>query len=211
MEFPQKIEVIDQLFQLDQLLIECLEHLTLEEWELATIVPQWSIKDIAAHLLDGNLRALSMLRDGYFNTPNQDTSSYPALVQYLNELNATWVSATQRLSPRVLTDLLQTTGPAYCRFLASLPPDEPATFAVAWAGETYSPNWFHIARDYTEKWHHQQQIRAALNQEQTLLSDHFYFPYLDTSVRALPYHYREVRGTPGDLIQFTFTGEVDRS
>jgi hypothetical protein len=35
---------------------------------------------------------------------------------------------------------------------------------VAWAGEAESKNWFHVARDYSEKWHHQQQIREAVSQ-----------------------------------------------
>ncbi|MEJ7682555.1 MAG: hypothetical protein WKG06_32810 [Segetibacter sp.] len=28
-----------------------------------------------------------------------------------------------------------------------------------WAGEKKSKNWFHIAREYTEKWHHQMSSR----------------------------------------------------
>lgn len=95
--------------------------------------------------------------------------------------------------------------------MATLNLDEPAEFSVAWAGENESKNWFHIAREYTEKWHHQQQIRLAVGQEKELLEEKWYLPYLDTSVRALPYHYRDVEGKNLGLIKFTFLGETEKS
>ena len=52
---------------LDQKLVELLRSLTSEEWErLAT--PKWRVKDVAGHLLDSNLRRLSIARDGYWGT-----------------------------------------------------------------------------------------------------------------------------------------------
>ena len=45
---------------LDQLLIDLLQSLTKAEWHYPTIAKQWLVKDIAAHLLDGNIRMLSM-------------------------------------------------------------------------------------------------------------------------------------------------------
>ena len=44
----------------------------------------------------------------------------------------------------------------------TLPSHGRAIFSVAWAGESESENWFDVARDYTERWHHQQQIRDAV-------------------------------------------------
>jgi hypothetical protein len=95
--------------------------------------------------------------------------------------------------------------------LATLNPDDKSEFSVAWAGENESKNWFHIAREYTEKWHHQQQIRLAVGSEQELLKEKWYFPYLDTSVRALPHNYRNVAGQDKDLVKFTFLGEATKS
>jgi hypothetical protein len=80
-------------------------------------------------------------------------------------------------------------------------------FAVSWAGEEESFNWFHIAREYTEKWHHQQQIRLAVGQTEVLYSRELYYPYLDTSMRALPHHYKNIAAADNTLIQFTITGE----
>ena len=48
------------------------------------------------------------------------------------------------------------------RFSPHDDPDAPAVFSVAWAGEDKSAHWFDVAREYTEKWHHQQQIRDAV-------------------------------------------------
>jgi uncharacterized protein (TIGR03083 family) len=192
---------------LDQKLGEVLGGLSPQEWERPTVAPGWRVKDVAAHLLDGNLRTLAILRDGYSGDPPGPIASYSDLVGYLNRLNADWVQAMRRLSPAILVELLTTTGAQYTAYLQSLDPMAPATFAVAWAGESQSANWFHIAREYTEKWHHQQQIRLAVGQAHALYHPTFYYPYLDTSARALPHHYRAVGGQEGDLLQLHVTGQ----
>ena len=98
---------------LDRELIALLKSLTPEEWEAPTLAPLWKVKDIAAHLLDGNMRTLSMLRDGYAGDPPGDIHAYEDLLAYLNGLNASWVAATKRLSPRVLIEWLELTGKQY--------------------------------------------------------------------------------------------------
>ena len=72
---------------LDRLLLELLRSLTPADWQRPTLARQWTVKDVAAHLLDGNLRTLSMLRDGHFGPAPADTS-YVGLVVHLNRLNA---------------------------------------------------------------------------------------------------------------------------
>lgn len=201
------IFTLDLFPLLETELIELLQSLTEQDWERPTIASQWKVKDVAAHLLDGNLRSLSMLRDGYFGEKPDNIQSYEDLVGFLNQLNATWVTAMKRISPGVLIALLETSGKQYIEMLKTLKPFEKATFSVAWAGEQESYNWFHIAREYTEKWHHQQQIRLAVGQEQRLYNKVFYFPYLDTSMRALPHHYRTVLANEGTLIKIQVTGE----
>lgn len=49
--------------QVDRHLIELLTSLHSAEWDLPTIAPQWSVRDVAAHLLDTALRKLSIGRD----------------------------------------------------------------------------------------------------------------------------------------------------
>lgn len=192
--------------QLDQLLLEFLRSLSPADWEKRTIVPLWTIKDIAGHLLDGNLRTLSMSRDQYFGEKPDPIESYGDLVVYLNHLNADWVKAFKRVSPTVLIELLELTGAQYNTYLSTLDLYTPAIFSVAWAGEEESKNWFHIAREYTEKWHHQQQMRLAMGQEEVLYAPELYFPHLDTSMRALPHHYRNVEAAEGSVIAFSVKG-----
>jgi uncharacterized protein (TIGR03083 family) len=211
MKKPEQIDVVALMPELDKLLFKLLEGLSADDWDKQTIAPKWKVKDVAVHLLDGNLRTLSMLRDEYYGEKPETINSYGDLLDFLNRLNADWVKATKRLSPKVIIDLLKSSGKEYCEFLATLNPDDKAEFSVAWAGENESKNWFHIAREYTEKWLHQQQIRLAVGDEQELLEEKWYLPYLDTSVRALPHHYRSVEGKAKDLVKFTFLGKTEKS
>lgn len=201
------IQTLHLFPKLDQLLLDLLHSLSQEDWEKPTIAPLWIVKDIATHLLDGNLRTLSMLRDGYFGESPGEIKGYQDLVEYLNRLNSDWVKGMKRLSPKVLVQLLESSGKEYVEFLNALDPFEKAGFSVAWAGESESQNWFHIARDYTEKWHHQQQIRLVVGKEKILYTKEFYDPFLQTSLRALPFHYRDLTGQEGEVIQVTVEGE----
>ncbi len=72
--------------------------------------------------------------------------TYQDLVAYLNQLNHEWVKAAKRMSPELIIDLLEKTGDLYTEHLKTLEPLADAIFPVAWAGQTISPNWFHIAR-----------------------------------------------------------------
>lgn len=197
-----KIATIELFTRLDDLLIDVLKSIKEIDWDLPTLAPKWRVKDIAAHLLDGNLRALSMLRDGYFGEKPGEIDSYSDLLAYLNKLNEDWVNSMNRLSPKVLIDLLESSGKEYILFLKSLNPEDTSKFSVAWAGESESKNWFHIAREYTEKWHHQQQIRWAIGATEPLYTFELYQPYLETSMRALPYHYRNTQAENGDFLEF---------
>ncbi len=203
------ISTIDLFPQLDAKLIEVLRTLSDKDWQKPTLAYPWCVKDVAVHLLDGNLRTLSMLRDGYFGTSGPEINSYRELVEYLNKLNAEWVLAMKRLSPRIVIELLEQTGKQYSAYLKTLNPMSKAAFSVAWAGENESLNWFHIAREYTEKWHHQQQIRATLGKENELYNGKLFQPYLETSMRALPFHYRNAKEPAGTVIKFIVKGETD--
>lgn len=203
MKKPETILIGNLLEKIDQALLELLKSLSPEDWEKPTLASQWNVKDIVAHMLDTTLRGPSILRDGYLGEKPENIHSYQDLIAFLNRLNADWVRASKRLSPQVLIHLLETNLPPHAACLKSLDPYAPALFSVAWAGEEESQNWFHIAREYTEKWHHQQQIRWAVNASGLLLEPTFYQPYLATSIRVLPHHYREVKAEPGTIIQFT--------
>ncbi|WBA44190.1 maleylpyruvate isomerase N-terminal domain-containing protein [Hymenobacter canadensis] len=189
---------------LDHKLQNLLRSLSPDDWQHPTLARQWTVKDVAAHLLAGNLQTLSMLRDGYFGEA-PDVPSYAGIVAYLNRLNADWVRAARRLSPAVLVELLVQSGAEYTAYLHTLDPWAPAVFSVAWAGEAESKNWFHVARDYTEKWHHQQQIREAVGQTTELLTPALYRPFLDTLLCGLPHALRDVPAPAGAVVQVCVT------
>ncbi len=188
---------------LHQELIDLLQGIAPDDWHRETICAGWSVKDVASHLLDGSLRVITLYRDHYSSPEKPDIRSYRDLVDYLNKLNNDWVRATRRLSPAVLVDWLDVAGREADALLMALPPHEQAIFSVAWAGQTTSPNWFHVAREYTERWHHQQQIRLAVGETETLLSDELYQPLLDTFMRALPYAYCDTPAPNETLLQFS--------
>jgi Mycothiol maleylpyruvate isomerase N-terminal domain len=185
------IQVAHLFAKIDELLSDLLQSLTEAEWQMPTVAKQWRVKDIAAHLLDGNLRTLSIQRDQYFGETPAGIESYQNLVTWLNQLNATWVAASKRLSPHVLVMLLQATGGLVSNYYASLPLDETAIFSVAWAGEKESKNWLHLGREYTEKFIHQQQIRAAVGKP-ALITDEFFLPFMQIIMQALPFTFKDV-------------------
>ncbi len=193
--------------QLEQL----LSRLTERDWNHPTICPGWTVKDIVAHLLDTGLRRLSFHRDGMpMPEPDRPVNSYDDLVALLNQLNADWVNAARRLSPTVLTEWLIRTQHEVLDFMETLDMDGPAFFPVAWAGEGTSICRFDIAREYTEWWIHQAQIRDALDLPQ-LDSPEFYGPLLATLMQALPHHYRETPAPIDTQVQITISGSTDHT
>ena len=204
---PIPIPTLHLFKPLDEKLIELLKSLSPEEWNKPTLAKLWTVKDIAAHLLDGNIRFISMLRDQHFGLKAENINSYQDLVDFLDGVNADWVKAMKRISPALLIELLASTGKEYIAGIKELDPFQPAIFSVAWAGESESQNWFHIAREYTEKWHHQQQIREAV-EKQGIMGKEFFFPLIDTLMRALPHTYRDVKAENGTVVSLIVTGET---
>ncbi|PSR53288.1 hypothetical protein AHMF7605_06955 [Adhaeribacter arboris] len=199
---------IKHLFaDLDYKLIQLLKSLRPEDWDKPTVAKLWRVKDVAAHLLDGNIRVLSTQRDRYFGEQPPAISSNQDLVNWLNQLNADWVKASKRISPHVLILLHELTGPLVTAYYQSLDLQEKAVFSVAWAGEQESLNELHLAREYTEKWLHQQQIRDAVNQP-GILTRHFFYPFIATFMHGLPVTYQSVQADSGTIIQISITTEA---
>ena len=203
------IDVVNLLPVLDNKLIHLLKFLTPDKWQKQTIAKLWNVKDVAAHLLDGNIRILSILRDNYYGEYS-DINSYKNWVDFLNALNADWVKAMKRVSPQMLILLHEATGQAFCDYFKSLNPFDKSSLAVDWAGEKESKNWMEIAREYTEKWLHQQQIRDAVNKP-GLLTRELYYPFIDIFMLALPHTYRTIFADNGTTVKVTITTEIGGS
>ena len=190
-------------------LLDVLRGLTAEQWEAPTVAGSWRVRDVAAHLLDGDLRKIAVYRDGHPLPMEAPIRTDRDLARFVNALNAEGVAWARRLSPRLLADLLATTGEWSADLQEALPPHEPAIWAVSWAGESVSENWMDIGREYTEHWHHQMQIRDAVAAPPALLEARWYRPLLDLSVRALPKSYADVSATPGTAVTFAVTTKGD--
>src|SRR5258708_23523164 len=187
------------------MLIELLRSLTHEEWDVQTVSPKWKVKDVAAHLLDTQLRKLSIARDGYTPKSAAPDSSFD-LVAFINRLNQEGVTIYGRLSPPVLISLMEVASRESVAYHQSLDPFAPAQFAVSWAGEEVSLNWFDTARELTERWHHQQQIRLAVNRP-GILTPELYHPVLHCFMRGLPHTYRDVGAPLGTALLLEISGE----
>ena len=196
---------------LSEAFVGLLRSLSPADWERPTVSAHWNVRQIAAHVLDGQLRRLSFQRDAWpVPEPDGPVKTRADLVRHLDGLNAGWVSVAARLSPRVLTDLLEHAGREVGEMAAGLDPFAPALFAVSWAGDTQSPVWFDLARDLTEHWHHQQQIRLAVGAP-LLLEPRFSVPVFDTFARALPVAYGEMDAPIGAAATLAIAEPVVRA
>ena len=183
------------LRRVDKELIDLLRSLTSGEWDIQTIAPSWKVRDVAAHLLDTVLRKLSVVRDSC-NVEAVEIRSPQDVITLVNRLNQEGVTVYRRLSLPVLIDLMHLACQQSACFHESLDPFAPAAFAVSWAGEEKSLNWFDTARELTERWHHQQQIRLATNRPGIMVPD-LYHPVLDCFLRGLPI-YTETSRRPSE-------------
>ena len=133
MSQPEPIFVSHLFRELHGHLLVLLRSLTPEDWHRPTVCSAWCVKDIASHLLDGNLRRLSIQRDGYA-PPDAPCGfdSHEALVAYLTKLNTDLdpghpppsASAGSRLRVRSRT---------------RLPPSESSWHAATWPSWASSP------------------------------------------------------------------------
>ncbi len=200
----QPLLLLDRFAPLQDELITLLRRLEPADWQRPTVCALWSVRDIVAHLLDDDLRRLSFHRDGQ-PPPAAAIDSYAALVASINRMNNEWVAVARRMSPRLLVELLEVTGPMVVDLFRSINPDAPAHWPVAWAGEDASAHWFDVGRDYTERWLHQQQIRDAVGAA-SLAGREWLHPVLALFVRALPVPYRAVKRPEGTAVALAVEG-----
>jgi len=208
MQPVQPIMVIDLFPAERRQLLMLFSELEAEEWEKPTMCPGWSVKDIGLHLLGDDLGYLSRARDQFSNPffRKKDMHEWKSLVHNINEANDLWVKATARLSSQLLADLLAWTGDQFHAYVQSLDPMATGS-VVSWAGPDPAPVWLDTAREYTERWVHQQQIRDAVKKP-GLKEKRFFHPVLDTFVRALPHTYQDIAVAQTTMLKFVVTGEA---
>ena len=208
MQAAKPIIVVDLFPQERRLLLDLFAGLTDEDWQRPTVCAGWTVRDIGLHLLGDDIGYLARKRDEFSNPffVGRDMQGWESLVQNINEANELWVRAMQRVSPALLCALLELTGKQFYEYISSL--DAMAMGgAVSWAGPQDAPVWLDIAREYTERWLHQQQIRDAVHKP-GLKERRFFHPVLDTFVWALPHTYRDVAVTQTTVVKLVVTGEA---
>jgi Mycothiol maleylpyruvate isomerase N-terminal domain len=207
MREPGRVDVVPLFRLLHEELVGLLSGLSAADWERPTVAGTWRVRDVAAHLLDTDLRRISSQRDGWAPAGETPVNGWADVVRLLDGLNASWVQAARRLSPRVLTELLTYSGRELAVVVATLDPDAPAPFSVLWAGQAASANWFDLGREYTEKWHHQAQIRLAVGVS-PLDGHRLFHPVLAFSMHALPRALDGETESEGTAVSVSVTGEA---
>jgi uncharacterized protein (TIGR03083 family) len=206
---PVSVVDVRPLFEpLHRELLMMLRTLAPEDWQRQTSAPQWNVADVVAHLIDSAVRRLSVDRDRHpMAVPEHPITDNDSLTTFLNELNGEWVRAHRRVSPRLLLDFLDVAGRQLVDWFENADLQSPAIFPVAWAGEQASAAWFDIAREYTERWHHHQQIAEAV-MAPGLTSRKYLQPVIDISMRALPFAYRDVPAAPATAVTIEVAGDA---
>jgi uncharacterized protein (TIGR03083 family) len=200
-----RIPVLEALRTVNAALLDLLRSFTAEDWHRPTVHPDRNVKDLTAHLLQGSLGRISAIRDGY-RLPKEPTAGIEDLAALIQRNNREFMTATRWVSPRILIDLLAVYDCELVAAFEALDPDALG-LGVAWAGEAVSRNWFDIAREYTEKWHHQQQLRDATGRP-PLYDRALFAPVLETFARGLPFAFRSCEARNGTRVAVTMTGPV---
>ena len=200
------IDVLPLFPKLDFSLIEVLSDLSPQQWNKDTICKKWKVKDIAAHLLDGAIRRLSIGRDCYKMT-SSEINNEKELLDHLNNLDAGWVSAYERVSPAILISQLKIVQEELYLYFKDLDPSANAIYPVLWAGEEISDNRFDIAREFTEKWLHQQHIRQAVGAPKLMNRD-LYHPFLEICMKALPHHFKDLSPAVSTMLSVEIVGDA---
>jgi uncharacterized protein (TIGR03083 family) len=199
------IPVFGSFRRVNQKLIELLKGLTADDWNRPTVIPSRDVKDLAAHLLHGSLRRTTSLRDGY-RRPNPPIDDMKSLINFIQRDNREFMTGMKRMSPQILIELISLYDEKVVTLFEAMDLHKEG-LGVAWAGEKVSRNWFDIAREYTEKWHHQQQIRDATSQP-PLDDPELLAPVLETFARGIPFAFRNLKLPKDYRVSIETTGPV---
>jgi uncharacterized protein (TIGR03083 family) len=175
---------VRQLFPADRrALLELLAGLDETDWHLPTACPGWSVHDVVAHIAHDHIRRLSGTRDRHAAAgfrPGED------LAAFIDRVNQEFVETARAWSPAVLVDLIAHLGPQLDEVWSGLDLAGPAAIDVAWAEPgTVAPGWLDVAREFSEFWIHQQQVRDAVNTSGAA-GDEVAGAVVDTLIRGLP-------------------------
>jgi uncharacterized protein (TIGR03083 family) len=169
-------------------LLQLLRQLPPAAWSRPTICPGWDVHDVVSHLVHDYVRRLSGTRDGHIAAW---VVAGEELAQSLDRVNQEFVLVARTFSSRLLTDLIAHLGPQLDELWIGLQMNSLGG-AVSWvAPHVEAPVWLDVAREYTEFWVHQQQIRDAVGRPGARQPE-LLVAVVDAFVRSLP---RALAGT----------------
>ncbi len=202
------VEAIAPLFELERArLLDLLRDLGDDEWRRPSPCPGWTVLGLAAHLLGDDLGLLSRRRDGYLGTPPPERLSEVELIDWLDALQVEWVHAARRMSPRLVVELLDWTGPRLVEVLGAEDLSERSAL-VSWAGPDPAPRWLDQLRELSEHWIHRQQLLEAVGRpvdlDPTLLR-----PILLGLRWALPHRLAQADLPSDGAVQITVGAPID--
>lgn len=201
-----RIPVLDPLRAVNEALLELLQSFTPQDWRRPTVHLDRDVKDLTAHLLQSSLSRVSAIRDGYRKPPDRPIDGIVALTAMIQQNNREFMTGMRQLSSRILLEMIAVYDREMVAAFETLDP-EGEGLGVAWAGEEVSFNWFDVAREYTEKWHHQQQLRDATGRP-PLYQAELLAPVLETFARGLPFAFRSVDAADGMRVAVNVNGPV---
>ena len=204
MESPKPVIVAALFPKIHEELISLLKSLSAGDWQKPTVCSGWLVKDVALHILGGEIGNISRRRDGC--EANVSINNWEELVTFINDWNQSWISAARRISPRLLIDLLELAGTQMCAYYQELDPFSIGG-PVDWVGAEPAPVWLDLAREYTERWHHQQHIRDAVGRP-GLKQPKYFSPVLDAFIRALPRTYEATNSDENTSVSISITGDA---
>jgi uncharacterized protein (TIGR03083 family) len=189
-------------------LLELLAALKADEWAAPTECPAWSVKGVALHLLGDDLSLLSRQRDsepsGVAIAPG---ASFDELFVALDRFNEQWVSAASYFSPIVVMELLRLSGEWTHLFYGTVD-DDSVEEVVPWIGPDPQPYWMLAAREYWERWIHQQQIRRAVGRG-GLHDPQFVVPSVAVAMRGFPQGLAAFPAPDGTTVTIRITDASD--
>ncbi len=182
--------------------VALLRDLDAGDWQRPTVCPGWSVHDVVAHVGHDYIRKLSRTRDRHAGPGPGPGADLPG---FLHRMNQEFVDVARRWSPAVLVDLIGHLGPQLDQFWASLDLNR-AGEPVSWAAPGVpAPVWLDVAREYTEYWVHQQQVRDAVGRPGAA-DERLTAPVTDTFLRAVPHALRHLSAEPGTCVHIQVTG-----
>jgi Mycothiol maleylpyruvate isomerase N-terminal domain len=201
-----RIDVTAATRQVNAALGELLAGFSEEDWQRPTIHAARSVKDLTAHLLHGSLRRVTGMRDHYHRAVGPFASA-AELTAFIQRDNRDFMQGMAGISPAILRELIERYDREATELLERGEPDAPG-LGVVWAGEWTSPHWFDVAREYTEKWHHQQQLRDAVGAP-ALYQPELLAPLYETFARGLPHAYASFAAAEDTRISLVVEAPAD--